>query len=1791
MSDAHPWRACPCCDDDAPAHAIIDVTCGRSKDPFRVRVPWGARWSPSGWGDRKRVRWSSDVGEHVGYEVSRGAAGVTLRAADGELHRVDHGYTDDLTEETVLGHRSLSRLTAPLRKAKPLKAGQRWITVHPNGPGEKGTPVLIEDNKDGTWSVIAGAGGRLQHLRLHSVKSEDEHKAEGKKRAAERREKEAARRAAQAPEAREQEKKSKADIAARRQQSQRAFIKSVRERLGGVSEDLDESELENMSNGARNLLVSRHHRRQLREAAERKDQVARELVEAEAIRVKTAGAVRHEAGQHAVGESARELADLELHLREKEEEERRAERRARQARRTAGKTQVGDRAAAAVVDRLAEAADVTTQLRSHGGRDDEEGWVPDSDLASEEVHRRALQAHQDAQILARAARGDKPASDTEAQVIQAALERAGVQQAPDEAADDVLTQQVLAREAARRLRRAEVQTARARRFEEIEHEQGAGSANSALAYSDMLGGIASEASAARRMGLAEADKTPVLSAEVAEIREVLRDAATLRQHEREFRQMRRAAETGDYKAAREAFELKVSTPTAVPNSVADDVRRELAENLRGLAAAGQSDYVRSVGAAHYDTVAEAGLAIAGQRFIDRPTMDAIGVTNSAHLLRHALTEAGHRRADVLAALEEHHVAQLEPVTTEAIAKANAAVPELSEAVTDVGSIEVAMSRLHAHDEDLATAQRAVGAALGRLEATAAMGQAYRGAIPDRMVVSADAGAIDTSLQWLHSIGLTTPDADYHVNYADGTVSIPRASWGKMLQPVAPEQVEQRRQALEIKAGGSDEAGWLPEGIVTRAATTFDGAVPPAKTLAEPIRADDVTGSLPDHVGSRLADGEAPQDILRDLLTPAARRRAADADAYDAEVKRLFPMHDEAGRRVKYADQEAHFTQLSDDFMRRRHGTTEGAFHSQDVGIDTKATQEAVFRALSAHPRAAAAFTATGELTRQQARQLRDHFYDRMGIDPSVRTDTAAFERKLVQLGPEPDPNAGTLSLFGMGGPSPEHREWTAKRDALLRAHPRAGLQEAVKALGPDPDPAKLEAVRRAATQAPTAWQRYVEAHGSLELAQRALQDELRGRFVETFHEHHGRLAGASLRRGVKEVANRERHVSATAGEEEAARLKAEASSVYASLRERVGGRFAAEGEGAVRAKHTRWLEEETIARQNQTFMFGRDETREARTTRTPGRGERWSLGSRAEAQIGAVVGRLGGQFNGSKVSLFPGLNMDDARVHQQRVIKLHQANGGRTLAALGTGSGKSLVTIGAFTDAHARGEVEHAIFAVPKAVEQQFPGEMLRFTKPGAYSWVTGAELKTHEARVRALQDTSTHMKVMTHESLRDTLLRVMADHHRDGDVAAMRRDLSNSSSSARSAWMREAMEANNIKPWMFVGDEAHRFTSRAGQDPSGLHTVMSAASHPSNAAQAMFATATPVKNDASEAYSMASLVDPETYGDRFEFMQSFGSDLANNPHALRRELAHRLYTARVDPDTKRHDSDNPVVRDGKKISMGAMKLNEQHQGLVDAVSRDYQAARQAHARGVPDVEAVRRLSPGSFAGQPAARHAAIAARLGPSLGILHQGALRRAVNQAPPEFNTKLKALHEVVAHDLQHGTWTDRSGVKRRGKPAVIFSDSLAEARMIHEHMEERGIRSGLYHGGLSSREREAVRTGFQPEGDDEPTLDIVVATSAAEAGINMQQAKVVHHYDVPMTDKSHAQRSGRAYRQGQQGDVDVHDWHTDTDFERRARRRLEQKSGLAAVMQTPLDRLDQSGLAGSYHRALTQRHQGAA
>lgn len=155
-----------------------------------------------------------------------------------------------------------------LLKATPLGPGERWITVRPPGH-EKGQPVLIRENPDGSATVLGGVGGKLTGLRLTGRK-DGESAREAAQRRQEARKKARAERLAQDKASGLHEAKQAARKALReqRQEAERDFIAAVAKAKGWDPGSLEfpAEKYAHLSESAQAKLRQRHHAQMLRAA-------------------------------------------------------------------------------------------------------------------------------------------------------------------------------------------------------------------------------------------------------------------------------------------------------------------------------------------------------------------------------------------------------------------------------------------------------------------------------------------------------------------------------------------------------------------------------------------------------------------------------------------------------------------------------------------------------------------------------------------------------------------------------------------------------------------------------------------------------------------------------------------------------------------------------------------------------------------------------------------------------------------------------------------------------------------------------------------------------------------------------------------------------------------------------------------------------------------------------------------------------------------------------------------------------------------------------------------------------------------------------------------------------------------------------------------------------------------------------------------------------------------------------------------------------------------------------------
>lgn len=1478
------------------------------------------------------------------------------------------------------------------------KAGEHWITVRPPGH-EKGQPVLVQDQPDGSMKVVGGAGGALNHLRFTPG-----HKGEDRKAVAAKRQEEA--RAAKKArierdkelglhEAKQGVRKKLAD---QRRAAEKEFISSVADQMGWDKAQLEfpAEKFAHLSDKAQAKLQRHHHAALLKQATKAVDQHREWLVHDHAARA--------EAG----------LGELPL-------------------------------------------------------------VTPDAETVSvqdlDPVNPSGASLGYSADFAARA---------DAAGASQAAI-RAEIAESKPPMTDEQ-------RSAA---------LARGKAAEMVKDE------------------IASIADPV----------APTLQTKIDDAKKAVSLIAARKRLDGLRRQLADAGREVDAAVS----EPKAPVLELDDEKVAEDVRKQIADDLKtastraflsATAEVGEENLRAHIGVGAYNSLNALSLTASGAALLDRSVVDVLGISGAAQVLARRLKadlspEDYQRAADGMA---EYHASMHADRANEAVSKAKEA-QDLAEAI-DVDAahdLTEAQALNHTRRDAIEAARRALGTALGELEANAALVAELKTGARDEVQVPMGSLTPQAVVTQLRAIGLQK--GDYLLDKVGGEtfVTINADGLDRLTAPVNKADMEQVRRNLAIIRGEHDEDDWLPIGFANRRDLAMHVEPGVVQRMAEPFSpGEDLAESLRDYIGGRAADGDTPADIVADIQSAAFfdKAGAERRKEYAAALEAVAPLKDAKGKMRRAEALQGQFEAYADAFVEKR-GAARLPLHRQKIDVD-QVSVDALHRALADHPDGVAAYKPVGDLTKQDQRSLRDFFYREIAHESPEAADLRhQYEGHLAA-----EPEKETVDMFGETTTNPEWSEWRARRDELSAAVGKSSLD----------------------------WQKYVDSMRGHAKAYESLQDVIRSRVSESFAQHHNRLRpDAPVAVGRTVIRNNLNHLDAVDPAAREARAAKERELIDA-LRDRVAGKYAS---GSVKDKLDAAKEQQAAFEQAQMGffstedLFGADDT--VKESAPLAADERHTLGHAAEMQIAGMMGIVGRQFKpGQPVKLW-NVSMNGKYAPQQRAIKMLEANK-RLGLGFGAGSGKTSIMLGAFSHLHGKGKIKRAVMLVPSIVQGQFGGEALRYLEPGKYKWHAEPGASRAE-RIAAYKDPDTHFVVQTHQSFRDDMIYLGAQH--DGvEPSEMTERLRSMSPADRQSWIKGVMEKEGIAFDATMVDEAHETLNREGKQDSTLANVTDALS--AHTPYYVYASGDPVKNDVSEAFDLLRKCDPARYTDRAAFMRRYGVDTDAARAELKREMARYVYSHTISPDVTAHHNEHAIELSGGQKA--ALKEMDGH----------FARARLARMRGQVDVDACRAISPSSFDGVPEDQHHAVAAQLQKSLGMLKPSVERRIINDHPD--NAKIEKAVELAK--------------ARHGRQGVVFAHSLSAVEATAKRLQAEGFRVVTITGADSSKDKDAKRKKFTPE-SGEPEADIMVASDAAAVGMNLQSGRYLIQHDTPDTAKNHGQRNARIHRLGQKNDVELHDLVADHSSERRARARLSKKYGLRELMLSPMDALDDTGLAYFLHQ----------
>jgi SNF2 family DNA or RNA helicase len=132
--------------------------------------------------------------------------------------------------------------------------------------------------------------------------------------------------------------------------------------------------------------------------------------------------------------------------------------------------------------------------------------------------------------------------------------------------------------------------------------------------------------------------------------------------------------------------------------------------------------------------------------------------------------------------------------------------------------------------------------------------------------------------------------------------------------------------------------------------------------------------------------------------------------------------------------------------------------------------------------------------------------------------------------------------------------------------------------------------------------------------------------------------------------------------------------------------------------------------------------------------------------------------------------------------------------------------------------------------------------------------------------------------------------------------------------------------------------------------------------------------------------------------------------------------------------------------------------------------------------------------------------------------------------------------------------------GSSVLVFTQYVAMARLIEEHLARAGVPHQFLHGGTPVRQRDAMVASFQAGPDAGGVPVFLLSLRAGGTGLNLTRADHVVHVDRWWNPAVEDQATDRAHRIGQTRAVQVHRLVTQGTVEERVAELLRRKRSLA-------------------------------
>jgi len=312
----------------------------------------------------------------------------------------------------------------------------------------------------------------------------------------------------------------------------------------------------------------------------------------------------------------------------------------------------------------------------------------------------------------------------------------------------------------------------------------------------------------------------------------------------------------------------------------------------------------------------------------------------------------------------------------------------------------------------------------------------------------------------------------------------------------------------------------------------------------------------------------------------------------------------------------------------------------------------------------------------------------------------------------------------------------------------------------------------------------------------------------------------------------------------------------------------------------------------------------------------------------------------------------------------------------------------------------------------------------------------------------------------------------------------------------------------LVIVDEAHHLKNRASVSwkfANGLQKKY-----------ILLLTATPVENSLDELYNLITILKPGQLATPRQFQRQFvvqgDPRLPKNRGRLRELLA--------DVMVRHSRSQIDVELPPRRADTIRLKLSPAERALYDDVS--------AFVR--------RRLADGEVSQAHRFTLQMLQREIGSCPAAARPTLLSLAQHQAMAPHRSELEALAERAA---SMPAWAKASALDRllasgpladRDEKIIIFTHFRATLELLAERLRAMGVDFVLYHGQMSTPEKNEAIRRFEREGR------VLLSTEAAGEGRNLQFCRIMVNFDLPWNPQRIEQRVGRIHRIGQTRPVEI-------------------------------------------------------